>query len=33
VQLVAARFREDLILEAGEVIEAAEGPTLPVDPL
>ena len=32
VQLVAARFREDLILEAGEVIEAAEGPILPVDP-
>jgi amidase len=32
VQLVAARYREDLILEAGEVIEAAEGPILPVDP-
>ena len=32
VQLVAARYREDLILEAGEVIEAAEGPTLPIDP-
>lgn len=32
VQLVAARFREDLVLAAGEVIEAAEGPTLPVDP-
>jgi amidase len=32
VQLVAARFREDLILEAGEVIEAAEGPYGPVDP-
>ena len=32
VQLVAARFREDLIFEAGEVIEAAEGPILPVDP-
>ena len=32
VQLVAARFREDLVLAAGEVIEAAEGPTLPIDP-
>lgn len=32
VQLVAARFREDLVLDAGEVIEAAETPTLPVDP-
>jgi amidase len=32
VQLVAARYREDLVLEAGEVIEAAEGPILPVDP-
>ena len=32
IQLVAARYREDLILEAGEVIEAAEGPTLPADP-
>lgn len=32
VQLVASRFREDLVLEAGEVIEAAEGPILPVDP-
>jgi amidase len=32
VQLVASRFREDLVLQAGEVIEAAEGPTLPVDP-
>lgn len=33
VQLVAARYREDLVLAAGEVIEAAEGPILPVDPL
>ena len=32
IQLVAARYREDLILEAGEIIEAAEGPTLPIDP-
>ena len=32
VQLVAARYREDLILAAGDVIEACEGPTLPVDP-
>ncbi len=33
VQLVGARFREDLVLAAGEVIEASEGPYLPVDPL
>jgi amidase len=32
VQLVAARFREDLVLAAGEVIEAAEEPVVPVDP-
>ena len=32
VQLVASRFREDLVLAAGEVIEAAEGAILPVDP-
>ena len=32
IQLVASRYRADLILEAGEVIEAAEGPTLPIDP-
>ena len=32
VQLVAARFREDLVLDAGEVIEAAEGPIAPIDP-
>ncbi len=32
VQLVAARFREDLCLAAGEVIEAAEGANPPVDP-
>ena len=32
VQLVAARFREDLCLAAGEVIEAAEGGNSPVDP-
>lgn len=32
VQLVAARYREDLVLTAGEVIEAAEGPCIPVDP-
>jgi amidase len=32
VQLVAARYREDLVLAAGEVIEAAEGPYSPVDP-
>ena len=33
VQLVGARFREDLVLAAGEVVEASEGPYLPVDPL
>jgi len=32
VQLMAGRFREDLCLAAGEVIEAAEGPALPVTP-
>lgn len=32
VQLVAARFREDLCLEAGEVIEAGGVPPSPVDP-
>ena len=32
VQILAARFREDLCLEAGEVIEAAEGVVTPIDP-
>jgi len=32
VQIMAARFREDLCLDAGEVIEAAEDPVAPVDP-
>jgi amidase len=32
VQVFAQRFREDLCLEAGEVIEAAEGPRVPIDP-
>jgi amidase len=32
VQIIPARFREDLTLDAGEVIEAAEGEVLPVDP-
>jgi amidase len=31
VQIVAGRFREDLCLDAGEVIEAAEGAVAPVD--
>ena len=31
VQLVAGRYREDLLLQAGEAIEAA-GPATPVDP-
>lgn len=32
VQVMAPRFREDLALAVGEVIEAAEGPRLPVNP-
>jgi amidase len=32
VQIVAARMREDLALDAGEVIEAAEGVVQPIDP-
>jgi amidase len=32
VQIVPARFREDLALDAGEVIEAAEGIVAPMDP-
>jgi amidase len=32
VQIVPGRFREDLALDAGEVIEAAEGIVEPVDP-
>jgi amidase len=32
VQLLAGRYREDLLLAAGEVIEAAGAPTGPVDP-
>jgi amidase len=33
VQILAPRFREDLTLDAGEVIEAAEGIVKPIDPL
>ncbi|MBK1657527.1 amidase [Paracraurococcus ruber] len=33
VQIMAGRFREDLCLDAAEVIEAAEGPILPIDPV
>jgi amidase len=33
VQILAPRFREDLCLDAGEVIEAAEGVVTPIDPL
>ena len=33
VQIMAPRFREDLCLAAGEVIEAAEGIVTPVDPV
>jgi amidase len=32
VQLVAGRFREDLLLQAAEVIEARRGPVAPIDP-
>ena len=32
VQIMAGRFREDLCLDAAEVIEAAEHPVRPVDP-
>ncbi|HZU90843.1 MAG TPA: amidase [Stellaceae bacterium] len=33
VQILAPRLREDLCLEAGEVIEAAEGVVAPIDPV
>jgi amidase len=33
VQIIPARFREDMALDAGEVIEAAEGVIQPVDPV
>jgi amidase len=33
VQILASRFREDLCLDAGEVIEAAEGVVAPIDPM
>ena len=33
VQIVAARYREDLCLEAGEAIEAAGTPVSPIDPV
>ncbi|MCW5633715.1 MAG: amidase [Rubrivivax sp.] len=32
VQIMAGRFREDLCLDAGEVLEAAEGRVEPIDP-
>jgi amidase len=32
VQIIGPRFREDLVLEAGEVIEARCPPTTPIDP-
>jgi amidase len=33
VQILAPRFREDLCLDAGEVIETAKGVVAPVDPV
>ena len=33
VQIVTSRFREDLALNAGEIIEAAEGIVEPIDPM
>ncbi len=33
VQILAPRFREDLCLDAGEVVEAAEGVVTPIDPV
>ncbi len=33
VQILAGRFREDLTLDAGEVIEAAEGTVTAIDPM
>jgi amidase len=33
VQLVAARWREDRLFDAGEVIEAREGVRGPIDPV
>jgi amidase len=33
VQILAPRFREDLCLDAGDVIEAAEGVVAAIDPM
>jgi amidase len=33
VQMIAARYREDLLLEAGSAIEAGGVPPSPIDPV
>jgi amidase len=33
VQLLAGRYREDLLLQAGATIEAAGAPITPIDPV
>ena len=32
VQIISRRFREDLCLDTGTIIEAHEGPRVPIDP-
>jgi amidase len=33
VQVIASRFREDMALDAAEIIEAANGAMTPIDPV